>query len=364
VGALLTVLCVCAGPAAGAAAPCTASTTGGDWPMYGHDLANTRTQTDEHGLGPTAAANLTPAWVFSTGSTGDGSQLTTTPVVSDGCVFIGSFNGYVYGLDASTGHAVWQRKLDAPDPGSGGVIVGAAAVYGREVIFLINEFNAPYAIALDRSTGAVIWRSAAFAPQLSTSAAQAGSYTNASPIIANGFVVAGYSPPEGDSTAAGGFSLIDAATGALVKTTPTVSPADQANGYSGGGLWSTPAYDPSTGYLYWGAGNPSSKDKQDPNTDAILKIDLDRARSTFAQIVGAYPGNVDQYASALQALTQTPACQVSADPSVPIRSSTRCAASSTSTSVPRRTCSRRAEAPNSSATSRSRASTTWPTRPP
>jgi polyvinyl alcohol dehydrogenase (cytochrome) len=306
-----------AAPAARAAAPCSTPLPGGDWPMYGHDVANTRTQPDEHGLGPSAAGNLKPAWVFSTGSTGDGSQLTTTPAVSDGCVFIGSFKGYVYALDASTGHVVWQRKLDAPNPGSGGVIVGAAAVYGREVIFLVDEFTAPYAIALDRSTGAVIWKSAPFAPPLSASAAQAGSYTNASPIIANGFVVAGYSPPEGDPTASGGFSLIDAATGTVVKTTPTISAADQANGFAGGGLWSTPAYDPGTQYLYWGAGNPSSKDKQSPDTDAILKIDLDRARSTFGQIVAAYPGNVDQYASALQALTQTPACQLSADPSVP-----------------------------------------------
>jgi polyvinyl alcohol dehydrogenase (cytochrome) len=304
-------------PAAGAAAPCTTTPTGGEWPSYGHDISNTRTQPDEHALGPTAVGNLTPAWVFSTSSTGDGSELTTTPVVSGGCVYIGSFNGYVYALNANTGHVVWQRKLDAPNPGSGGVIVGAAAVYGSEVIWLVDEFTAPYAIALDRSTGAVIWKSAPFAPPLSSSAAQAGSYTNSSPIIAGGLVVAGYSPPEGDPTASGGFSLIDASTGAIVKTTPTISPAHQAQGYSGGGLWSTPAYDPSTQYLYWGAGNPSSKQKQDPHTDAILKIDVDRARSTFGKIVASYPGNVDQYASELQALSQTPACQVSADPSVP-----------------------------------------------
>lgn len=304
-------------PAASAAAPCTTQTTGGEWPSYGHDAANTRTQPDEHGLGPGAATSLTPAWVFSTGSTGDGSQLTTTPVVTGGCAFVGSFNGYVYALDANSGHVVWQRKLDAPNPGSGGVIVGAGAVSGQEIVFLVNEFTAPYAIALDRSTGAVIWQSAPFAPPLTGSAAQAGSYTNASPIIAGGLVVAGYSPPEGDPTASGGFSLIDAATGQIVASTPTISPADEANGYAGGGLWSTPAYDPSTGYLYWGAGNPSSKDKQDPNTDAILKIDLDRARPTFGQIVASYAGNVDQYASALEQLSQTPACEVSADPSVP-----------------------------------------------
>jgi outer membrane protein assembly factor BamB len=306
-----------AAPAASAAAPCSTPSGGGEWPIYGHDISNTRTQPDEHGLGPSAATNLQPAWVFSTVSTGDNSELTTTPVVSGGCVFIGSFNGFVYGVDAGTGHVVWQRKLDAPNPGSGGVIVGAAAVYGNEVIFLVNEFVTPYAIALDRSTGAVIWKSGSIAPAVSSSAAQAGAYTNASPIIANGFLVAGYSPPEGDPTASGGFSLIDPTTGRVVHTTPTISPADQANGYSGGGLWSTPAYDAATNYLYWGAGNPSSKDKQSPNTDAILKIDLDPTRPTFGQIVASYQGNVDQYTSTLQALSQTPACQASASPSVP-----------------------------------------------
>jgi hypothetical protein len=59
------------------------------------------------------------------------------------------------------------------------------------------------------------------------------------------------------------------------------------------------------------------EDRQDPNTDAILKIDLHRARPTFGQIVASYPGNVDQYASALQQLSQTPACEASADPAVP-----------------------------------------------
>jgi polyvinyl alcohol dehydrogenase (cytochrome) len=291
--------------------------TGGDWPSYGHDLANTRTQADEHGLGPSVAGKLTQAWSFSTSSTNDGTSFNTTPVVSRGCVYIGSSGGVVYALDAQTGHVVWQKKLDAPNPGSGGVIVGAAAVDGNKIIFLVDEFTAPYAIALDRSTGAVVWKSPPFAPPLTSTAAQAGSYTNASPIVAGAFVVAGYSPPEGDASATGGFSLINAATGAIVKTTPTIPPADQAKGYAGGGLWSTPAYDPATRYLYFGAGNPGSKDKQHPNTDAILKIDLDRSRPTFGEIVASYQGNVDQYASALQTLSQTPACQVSADPSVP-----------------------------------------------
>jgi polyvinyl alcohol dehydrogenase (cytochrome) len=304
---------------AAASAPCTKAPTnvGGSWPMYGHDVANTRTQPEASGLGPSAVPGLAPLWTFSTSSTGDGTGFNSTPVVSDGCVFAGSFGGVAYALDAKTGHVLWQRKLEAPNPGSGGAIVGAAAIDGGSVVFLVDEFVAPYAIALDRSTGAVVWKSAPFAPPLTSSAAQAGSYTNSSPVLANGFIAAGYSPPEGDPTATGGFSLINARTGEVVKTTPTIPPEAQAEGYSGGGMWSTPAYDPATKYLYWGAGNPNSKTKQYRTTDAILKIDVDPSRPTFGQIVASYQGNVDQYTKALEELSHTAACEASANPEVP-----------------------------------------------
>jgi hypothetical protein len=197
------------------------------------------------------------------------------------------------------------------------VVVGAAVVDGGTVVFLVDEFAAPYAIALKRSTGAVVWKSAPFAPPLTSSAAQAGSYTNSSPILANGYILAGYSAPEGNPNATGGFALINAKTGEVVRSTPTIPPAAQAEGYSGGGLWSTPAYDPATKYAYWGAGNPNSKEKQYPTTDAIIKIDVNPARATFGQIVGSYEGNVDQYTATLQELSHSPACEASANPEVP-----------------------------------------------
>jgi polyvinyl alcohol dehydrogenase (cytochrome) len=144
-----------------------------------------------------------------------------------------------------------------------------------------------------------------------------GYYTNASPIVANGLVVAGYLGPSGDSRGVGGFALIDVRSGAIVKATPTIPPADEARGFAGGGLWSTPAYDPATRYAYWGAGNPFSKQQEHEHTNAILKIDLDRGRRTFGQIVAHYKGNVDQYRPELQAVNQTPACAVSDNPSIP-----------------------------------------------
>jgi polyvinyl alcohol dehydrogenase (cytochrome) len=316
VASALWVICF-APPAAAAGACMTPPTSGGDWPSYGHDAANTRTQAEASGLGPAAVAGLRPLWAFTTNSTGDGTGFNSTPVVYQGCVFVGSSGGVAYALDAKTGHVVWQRKLEAPDPGSGGAIVGAAAINGGSVVFLVDEFAAPYAIALKRSTGAVVWKSAPFAPPLTSSAVQEGSYTNSSPVLANGFIAAGYSPPEGNPTATGGFALINAATGKVVKTTPTIPEAAQAQGYAGGGLWSTPAYDSKTKYLYWGAGNPNSKTMQYSTTDAILKIDVDPSRTTFGEIVASYEGNVDQYTSELQELSKSPACAASNDPNAP-----------------------------------------------
>jgi polyvinyl alcohol dehydrogenase (cytochrome) len=293
-----------ASTAAASSQPCGARpSASGEWPVYGHDLANTRDQTRERAIGPSAAPSLSAAWVFSTASYGDTSAFQSTPVVAGGCVFVGSTAGDLYAINASSGKLVWEHRLTVP-AGFGGAIVGAAAVYHHEVIWLVNETGRPYAIALDRSTGAVLWNSA---PLIDSS----GYYTNASPTVANGLVVAGYSDPEGDDVGSGGFALIDAATGAIVKVTSVVSPADQAQGYAGGGLWATPAFDTLTGYLYWGTGNPDSKTKQDPNTNAIVKIDLNRDSPQFGQIVAAYAGNVDQYTGALQSLDQTPACEKS-----------------------------------------------------
>src|SRR2546423_8073147 len=132
---------------------------------------------------------------------------------------------------------------NAHNPVAGALIVEAAAVAGGPVVFLVVESAVPYAIALRRSTGGVVWKSARFAPPLSSSAAQAGSYTNSSPVLANGFIAAGYSPPEGNPTATGGFSLINAKTGEVAKTTPTIPQAAQEESYAGRGLLATPAYD-------------------------------------------------------------------------------------------------------------------------
>ena len=300
-----------AAPAHAAAACRSSSTPGGDWRSYGHDAANSRTQRGETALSPAVAPGLKASWVFSTASAGDVSgAINSTPIVADGCVFVGSGGGVVYALDQSTGAVQWKRSLDVPQPGLGGAIVGAPAVANRKVFVLVNETGGPYAVALDQGSGSILWRSAPVTTY-------PDSYTNAASALFKGLLFMGFSAPEGDSAGQGGWALIDASTGAIRKITTTVPPADQAQGYAGGGIWSTPAFDVRQGYAYVGAGNPFSKTQEHPFTNSILKIDVNASRPTFGQVVAHYKGNPDQYTNTLETLSQTPICRATDDSGLP-----------------------------------------------
>ncbi len=122
-------------------------------------------------------------------------------------------------------------------------------------------------------------------------------------------IFVGFSAAEGIASAQGGYALVDVADGHILAKSYTIPEADQAQGYGGGGLWSTPAVDAATGYAFVGAGNPFSKLVEHERTNAILKIDLDRTRPTFGTIVASYKGNIDQYLQAVQGLSQ-PTCQL------------------------------------------------------
>ncbi len=285
------------------AKPCSPDRTvaGGEWSTYGADLANTRSQPAETTLNPAVAAGLAPAWSF----TSDGA-INATPIVANGCIYFGTENGHLYARDADTGAPVWDRvvTVGASGAGLGGTIVGSPAVQGSTVIFLVSDLDDPYALALDMRTGAIRWKSAPIDDH-------AGSYTNASAVIFDGVLFAGFSAPEGQTSGQGGWALFDASTGALLKRVDTIPLADQAKGYAGGGIWSTPAVDTATGMAYLGAGNPFSKMIEHDYTNSILKIDLNRASLTFGQVVGFYKGNVDQYTAEMQELSHTPACAAS-----------------------------------------------------
>src|SRR5207248_4341610 len=80
--------------------------------------------------------------------------------------------------------------------------------------------------------------------------------------------------------------------GEVVRKLWSIPARDWSKGYAGGAQWGTASVDPRTGYAYEGTGNPFNYDSEHHNTNAILKLDLDRNRRTFGQVVGVYKGDI------------------------------------------------------------------------
>jgi polyvinyl alcohol dehydrogenase (cytochrome) len=225
---------------------------GADWPVYGHDLANTRS---DPAAGPSLsqAGSLMAAWTFAS-SNGD---FTGTPVIAGGTLVAGTNLGTVYALDAVTGKLRWSHQVGAQINGTAAIDTDAPG--GATVFVPVAQVGSPRIVALSLATGAVRWDAVL--------SRQASSDVFASPVFWTGTVYIGTSGPNNDeATARGSVVALDERTGAVRWQTFTVPP-----GYDGGAVWSTPAIDTQAGRLYVGTGNAYHAPAAD-TTDSIMAL--------------------------------------------------------------------------------------------
>lgn len=296
---------------------------GGEWRRMGYDLGHTRHQAAENKLGKLQAASLEPVWTFSANeATGEfPSEITGYPIVADGCVFVGTNSGrgqpgWIFALNADGGDVSWKHKV------SDGVYSTLAVEDGIVYVF-VSKIGAPYLLALDAVTGGELWRT--------TVDAQEGSDAVSSPIVYDGMVWVGVSgtAAEGEEESRFDFrgasvlvaagrachdaEFVEPETGAVLTTEcagADVGDAgrilahtfaipfaawDNGEGDAGGAIWSTISIDPEARVGYVGTGNPFNYDDEHANTNAVVKIDLDRASGTFGTIVASYKGDVEEY---------------------------------------------------------------------
>jgi polyvinyl alcohol dehydrogenase (cytochrome) len=234
-----------------------------DWPIYGHDLANSR---DAGPDGPAAGdlGSLSQAWAFRS-QTGD---FTGTPVVADGVLVAGDHGGSVYALDAVSGQLLWSADVGHPVTGTAAIDVDAPG--GAAVYVPVAELGGPRLVAFSLHDGRRRWDT-----RLTE---QDGASVFGSPVHWSGTVYIGTSGPNNDdSTARGSVVAIDEATGAVRWQTFTVLP-----GHDGAAVWCTPAIDTTTGRLYVGTGNNYHEPTTDTE-DAMLALD-----AATGGIVGLY----------------------------------------------------------------------------
>lgn len=248
----------------------------GDWNGWGVDASNGRYQ-PQPGFAAANASKLKLKWAF--GFAGD-MRAVGQPAIVGGRVFVGSYSGNVYSLDASTGCIYWS--YDA----------GAIVRTGIDVARSGSQWAAffgdgkGFAHAVDAQTGKGLWKIKMDEHPLAR--------ITGTPVFSNGRVyvpvasgeelASSQTPKYRCCTFRGSLAALDAATGKLVWKTFTVSdPPKQYKpnaegtpmfGPAGAGVWSAPTIDARRKRVYVGTGN-SFTGIEINTSDAILAFDLD-----------------------------------------------------------------------------------------
>ena len=222
------------------------------WPMYGGSYDNWRYSPLDQ-ITPENVAKLVPTWIFQTGIQG---QLSGSPVVIDGTIYLSAPYNNLWAINARTGEALWHYEHQMPGDLRicCGPINRGVAVLGNRVFMATLDAKL---LAFDRATGALAWK-ADIAPH-----AEGYSATSA-PLIVGNLVLTGVGG--GEYGARGFVDAYNADDGSLAWRTYTI-PGEGEPGVEtwegdswktgGGPTWSTGSYDPKTNLIFWPTGNPS-----------------------------------------------------------------------------------------------------------
>ena len=201
--------------------------------------------------------NLHLAFAVALGGTTGNENLTATPLVDDGFMYVPDAWGVVYKIDVRSGKSgdvVWKM-----DPGQEKIDRNRGVALWGNLVISVTSFDGRV-IATDRDTGKVVWeRNLRDQPDLTI---------NAAPLALADSILVGASG--GDAGVRDWLVSLDAKTGNVNwKTYSVPAPGepgsetwkDKNNAWQtgGGAFYVTGSYDPATNVTYWGAGNPTPK---------------------------------------------------------------------------------------------------------
>ncbi|MHB8671302.1 MAG: outer membrane protein assembly factor BamB family protein, partial [Acidimicrobiales bacterium] len=236
-----------------------------DWPTYGHDIHHSFDAPTR--LNPRNVGALVPRWIFPTKD-----AVTANPVLVNGTVYVGSWDGHFYAIDATTGAKRWDYRVkDQPavspppdgnrnptDPNSitsdGGLITASA-------YFLPGDgaarpdlviFGAGYTLyALRAADGTPVWNHDYPGSGVGGVAdpAQDEARIFSSPVVVGNQVLFGVTS-DGQDGHRGYFVSADLATGLPIKVFETdVDNAGRPQNDGCGGVWSSPTVDEAHGLV-------------------------------------------------------------------------------------------------------------------
>jgi alcohol dehydrogenase (cytochrome c) len=227
-----------------------------NWLMNHHDFGSQRYSALD-AINKSNVKNLRLAFAVALGGTSGNENLTATPLVDDGFMYMPDAWGVVYKIDVRSGKSgdiVWKM-----DPGQEKIDRNRGVALWGNLVISVTSRDARV-IATDRDSGKMVWeRNLRDQPDINL---------NAAPLALKDSILIGASG--GDGGARSWVASLDAKTGNLMwKTYATPAPGepgsetwkDKNNAWQtgGGAFYVTGSYDPATNVTYWGAGNPSPK---------------------------------------------------------------------------------------------------------
>jgi outer membrane protein assembly factor BamB len=244
------------------------------WPGHNLNLGNTRATTASQ-INSTNVATLKPKWKFRLRGAGAFGKFSSNPIVLGNTVYLQDLSSNVYALDRSTGALLWKHTFNSPSVGPNGVAFGYGLLFGA------TETSA---FALDPGTGHVRWM------RKLTRNAKEG--IDMAPTVFNDTVVVSTIPGNSKAFYAGNGDgivyALNAQSGATRWKFNTISDSAKLWGdarvNSGGGLWYPPAVD-SSGRVFLAVANPapfpgtkrfpdgSSRPGPDLYTDSLVALD-------------------------------------------------------------------------------------------
>ena len=260
-----------------------------DWTTYMGGIDRTGFDTDA-GFTPTTAANLHLAWEASD-SGGSNSGVFTQPIVSNGVVYWGSFDGYERAT-TTAGNLVWKTNLGitAPpgctDPSSAGIsstgTITSDVPVGTATSVLYVGGGDSNMYALNAATGAVLWSY--------NVGGNPNTFIWSSPAVFGNSVYVGVASFGDCPKVQGRVIQLNRVTGALENTFYVVP-----NGCIGGGVWSSPAIDAAAGTLYIGTGSSDPDHSDCPGGETMSQSVVELTTSNLS-LVGSWqiPASQDQ----------------------------------------------------------------------
>jgi outer membrane protein assembly factor BamB len=211
----------------------------GDWPTYLHDPQRTAAGADTQ-LSAANAGQLALKWAFKTGG-----PIAASPTVVGGTVYVGSWDGYEYALDAASGSVKWKTSLGQTTAPCYPQLAGVSSAADVENGVVYVGGGDSYWYALDATTGNVLWK-------VFVGDNTKGWYNWASPLIYNGYAYIGTASVGDCPLIPGQLLQVSLSTHQVVNSFNAVP-----QGQTGGGIWTSPSLDSATNTIFVTTGTRS-----------------------------------------------------------------------------------------------------------